>query len=746
MVTNAQFKSKSKKPTGNLIQLTAALEALNHAGFIVIDHEWRFVYMNATAEVILRQKRADLIGQPVLEIFPEITKADNYPQIIEAVKNRIPFSFETFNTAASRWFRINLNPFETGVVVTLREISTGKRMETELFQRLRQQETVANLGLRALAGADIDSILEEALQLLSQVLNVEFVKVSEVLPNHKLLLRAGLGWKTGLVGSYTALADTSTQSGYTLTIGKPVIVNDLKSETRFSGPPLLWDHEVRSGVTVIIGDKATYGVLGVHSQKPRHFTQDDINFLQAVANILATVFERKKFEETIKHHIYHDSLTGLPNRKLLNDRLEAALNQSKKTNRLLAVMFLDLDRFKNINDTIGHYVGDKILKEAGRRLTTSLGESALVARLGGDEFIILLNDIDGPQTCIETAEKIFAALKPEFKIDDYDLHLSASIGITLFPYDGKDVNTLLKNADTALYRAKDAGRNNYQLYNKAMDMFANEKLNLETQLRRAIEQKEFILYYQPIIDINTNQIVSFEALVRWDNPQIGLMSPREFIPLAEETGLILPLGELISDLLCDQLKIWKTKGLSGFRASLNLSPRQFRQENLCQKILDRFTAAQLEFNQLEIEITESIAMESIDQNIQKLTKLKQKGVQIVIDDFGTGHSSLNYLRRLPISKLKIDKSFIADCHTNQEDGEIVKTIVTLAHNLKLKVVAEGVETVDQFRFLELIGCDEVQGYLVGRPLPASGVDNLILKRSSRSAPDDTDFEGQAFEA
>ncbi|RYD04322.1 hypothetical protein N752_15880 [Desulforamulus aquiferis] len=440
------------------------------------------------------------------------------------------------------------------------------------------------------------------------------------------------------------------------------------------------------------------------------------------------ITERQRYEDTIRYQAFHDALTGLPNRMLFTDRLNLELAHTKRNKQVLAVLFLDLDRFKLINDTLGHGVGDQILKEVSIRIAASVREDDTVARLGGDEFTILLPEVKLAENAAKVAGKILETINKPFEIYGHKLYLSTSIGIVIYPDDGEDCETLLKNADTAMYLAKEKGRNNYQLYTPTMNEKAFERLEMESSLRRALEQQEFVLFYQPKISIENGQIIGMEALIRWQHPQRGLIPPIEFIPIAEDTGLIVPIGEWVLRTACIQNKEWQKAGYTPIRVAVNISSRQFQLQNLADTISRILAETGLEPNWLELEITESVAMENGDYTIQMLEKLTKMGIQLSIDDFGTGYSSLSYLNRFPINKLKIDKSFITNLSRGNEDAAIASTVIVLGRSLRIGVVAEGVETPEQYNFLKECNCDEMQGYLFSKPVPAKEFERMLKER------------------
>ncbi len=443
--------------------------------------------------------------------------------------------------------------------------------------------------------------------------------------------------------------------------------------------------------------------------------------------------DRERAEATVERQAHYDFLTNLPNRTTFRDRLTVALAQAARNRKMLAILFVDLDRFKTIVDTLGHATGDLLLRGVAERLRASLEEGDTLARLGGDEFVILLPQINRADRAVRVAQRILDAIKPPFHFERNELHITMSIGITLYPYDGEDADTLLRNADTALYRAKEQGRNNYQLYTPAMNARAFERLALENSLRKAVERREFLVYFQPQFDLQTETIVGVEALLRWQHPDLGIVYPSEFIGIAEETGLITQLGDWVLRTSCLQNKAWQKAGLPPMTVAVNLSGRQFQQQDLVESIARILKETGLDPSWLEIEITESIAMQNADYTNVVLRSLKGMGVRVALDDFGTGYSSLSYLKKFPIDTLKIDQSFVRDLTSDPNDAAIANAVIVLAHSLKLKVIAEGVELKEQETFLREHQCDMTQGFLFSMPLPTAALEAFIRQKLQKTA-------------
>lgn len=443
------------------------------------------------------------------------------------------------------------------------------------------------------------------------------------------------------------------------------------------------------------------------------------------------VTERVRAEEKIRYQALHDLQTGLPNRMLFNDRLSLALANAHRRQGLLAVMFMDLDRFKTINDTLGHDIGDQLLQGVAKRLKDCLRESDTVARWGGDEFTLLLPEVIDVKEAANIAQRILEALKPAFNLEGHQLHITNSIGIALYPDDGEVAETLLKNADTALYRAKKQGRNNYQLYTSTMNSKASELLLLENSLHNALERGEFVVYYQPQVNINMWKITRMEALLRWQHPTLGLVSPNKFIPLAEENGLIVPIGEWVLRAACDQTKAWQDIGLQSLGVAVNLSARQFQQSNLVAMIAQVLDDTGLEPHFLELEITETAVMQDVDFSRTILNQLQQMGICVAMDDFGTGYSSLSYLKKFPLHTIKIDQSFIEDLALDAYDQAIATAVIALGHGLNLSIVAEGVETKEQLDCLRALQCEEMQGNFFSPPLSVENATELLRNAWTR---------------
>jgi diguanylate cyclase (GGDEF)-like protein len=445
-----------------------------------------------------------------------------------------------------------------------------------------------------------------------------------------------------------------------------------------------------------------------------------------VVVIVRDITERKEAEERISHMAHHDALTGLPNRSLLDDRIRQAMLQAQRYGSHVTVVFMDLDNFKLVNDTLGHKAGDELLKTIATRMVGSVRQTDTVVRLGGDEFVlVLLGQSDPAESITRVLHKIREAIAEPIYLEGQKLEVTSSMGLASFPEDGQDSETLLMNADAAMYQAKALGRNNYQFYTAEMNARIHERLALQEGIRHAIERDEFYLDYQAQLDLRSGRIIGAEALIRWRHPQKGLISPAEFIPLAEETSLILPIGEWVLQTACRQNRAWQDAGMPPLVVSVNVSARQFKENNLIQQVKTALEQSGLDASLLELEVTESLIMQNVQQAVATMKELQAMGVQLAIDDFGTGYSSLSSLKSFPISRLKLDRSFVRDLPHDEDDKAIAKAVISLGHELELRVLAEGVETAEQLAFLRASGCDEMQGYFFSRPIPPAEFARLL---------------------
>ncbi len=605
------------------------------------------------------------------------------------------------------------------MIGAMADISSRKRAEERIHTQALQQRLIAEFGQQAFASTDVEDVLNRAVELVSVILKAEYCTVLELEPDGKqLAIKAACGWSGEYQGRRTVSIRPGSRIELVLSSREPLAVGDLTADPRFSNSPLL-KLGVRSGIQVpIFGSTRTFGILSAHALEARHFSEEDVTFLQSVANILSVAIERKNAEQHLAYLAQFDTLTGLPNRHLFHDRLLRAIAHARRSGQPMAVLFIDLDRFKLVNDTQGHTAGDKLLKEAAARLSECVRSVDTVGRFGGDEFGAIVADLSKLGDAGVVAQKVLDAIAQPFKLDARDTYVSASVGITLFPADGDNPEALVMNADTAMYRAKEQGRNTYQYFTREMNERALARVQMEAALRRAIERKEFLLHYQPMVDLKSRLICGFEALLRWQHPEKGLVLPGEFVSVLEDTGLIVPVGEWVLHEVCRQIQAWQREGLAIKLVTVNLSARQFQQKDFEAVVRRILRETRVDPSLVQFELTESLLMIDPEGAARTLRGLKDSGLKISVDDFGTGYSSLAYLKRFPIDSLKIDRTFVRDITTDPEDATITLAIIGLAHNLRLKVVAEGVETREQLDLLAADGCDEIQGYYFSFPTTA----------------------------
>jgi diguanylate cyclase (GGDEF)-like protein/PAS domain S-box-containing protein len=508
---------------------------------------------------------------------------------------------------------------------------------------------------------------------------------------------------------------------------RPVIVEDIMADVRWGEfRDRIAPFGFRSCWSVpILLEEEVVGTFAMYDPERRVPSEEDLRLIERAGALVGLAVERRRQDETIRHMAFHDALTGLGNRRLLEESLDRALVRASREGDRVAVMFLDLDRFKIVNDSLGHRFGDALLRQVSNRLVDAAGGLGLIARQGGDEFVLLLDGAT-EEVARSVAEDILDALQSPFYVEHQEIFITPSIGVSVFPDHGADAQALLKSADYAMYQAKQNGRNGYQVFHARLQSKAEKRLEVENHLRRALERKELSLHYQPQVHTATRRVIGVEALLRWQHTSWGPISPAQFIPIAEETGLILPIGDWVLHEACRQAKAWLEDGLPEMTLSVNISARQLQQPDFVSTVQAALLATGLPPRLLELELTESLTMDRASSS-EAIRRLKGLGIGIAIDDFGTGYSSLHYLKHLSINRLKIDQSFVRDLLIDQNDQDIVKAIITMSHSLGIEVIAEGVEMPEQARFLEHHGCDQVQGYLFSRPLPAEAVPAFLRK-------------------
>ncbi len=621
---------------------------------------------------------------------------------------------------------ISLGPatLEDGLLVQTQvvDITDRKSAEDELRRRAIQQAAVARLGERALEGVTVPELFTRAAELVAEALDVPFVKVLELEPGEdSFVLRAAVGWPGELI-DVARVGRHETQAGATLQSERPVVVDGLdRRPDLFPGPGLLRGYGIVAGASAVIGSlQDPVGVLGAHALESRTFTSEDLDFLQAAANILADAIARRHAETQIRHQALHDPLTGLANRDLLLHHVSRALAEEPRTPaRHAAVIFIDLDHFKTINDSLGHDTGDALLRGVARRLVHAVRPADVVARFGGDEFVVLCEGLAGPAEASALVDRIVRALADPFDLGRTLHTVTASIGVALSGGQAADADALLRNADAAMYRAKGSGRARFELFSDEMHEHALRRLRLEGALRKAADRSELTLLYQPILALASEQVAGFEALVRWRR-RGEIISPADFIPVAEETGVMRAIGGQVLREACVQAAAWQERCPShpGAAVSVNLSPRQLADPHIVDSVAEALADSGADPGRLRLELTETALMGDHHAAVRTCTELTALGVSLVLDDFGTGFSSLSHLGRYPIDTVKIDRSFVADLTVDAGARGIVAAVLTMAAGFGARVVAEGVERPDQARVLREMGCELAQGFLFSPAVPA----------------------------
>ncbi|QEI41492.1 putative signaling protein [Dolichospermum sp. UHCC 0315A] len=713
IIENINFGADSETALARL----ASFPELIPNAIIEMDLAGRVTYLNPAAAAKFPNLRQ--IGQE----HPILT------QLLTAVKNQAQNSFVREVTVGNQIFEQSVHYLpESDLIRTfiIREITEQKQAELELKQRDRLLQGVAEAANYLLAEMNYDLAIEKALAALGEATNVERVYLFQTHPHPvsgEMSISMQCEWiKSGAETSHSHWQNQSYQTpGLERWYSKLFQGETISDFTQIFSPEeqklLMGDH-IKSLLFVPLRlETQFWGCLGlVECKSERYWSKHEESSLITMAASISGARQRQQIEEKIRYQAMHDLLTGLPNRLRFNDILNQGIQKIIQQEESIAVMFLDLDRFKIINDTLGHTVGDNLLKIVAQRIRDTIRIEDVVARWGGDEFTIFLPRVTEIPPIIQIAKNILQTLEDAFYINGHELYISSSIGIALLGKDSPDAETLIQHADAALYYAKNEGRNNYQFYKESLSQKNPELLKLEKNLRHAMKRKELMLYYQPRVNITTGKITGMEALLRWNHPEMGVISPAVFIPLAEKSGLIISIGEWALRQACIQNKAWQDAGYQPITIAVNLSPGQFRQPKLVEILTDILTETQLKPEFLELEITETTAIADINFTTVALQNLAEMGLLLSIDDFGTGYSSLNRLKVLPFHNLKIDQSFIRELTTDPKVAHIIQAIVTLGQSLGLRLIAEGVEHPAELEFLRSIHCDEVQGYLLYRPL------------------------------
>jgi diguanylate cyclase (GGDEF)-like protein/PAS domain S-box-containing protein len=609
------------------------------------------------------------------------------------------------------------------MISSMTDVTERVLAEERLAAHARRQESVARLGQLALERTTLETLFAEAMRVL-KASGADAAVLAELGPAEgEFLVRAASGAGAEDTVGHVANATASSRWRAVLEEGPQTVSERAYFQARAVGHP--WSHWLGSmgsaAYAPLRGDAVPLGVLAMYSLRENAFRDEDVRFLEAVGNVISTAMQHREAQSRLAYLAQFDTLTGLPNRNLLQDRLQQTVTQARRLQRSGAVLFIDLDRFKLVNDTLGHQLGDALIVQAGQRLQDCVRPGDTVGRVAGDEYVIVLAELAQAADAALIAQKILDALALPFALGETEAFVTASIGIAVFPADGEDAETLLRNADLAMYRAKESTRNAFCFFDAEMNRRSAARLQLNTDLRRAIERREFLLHYQPKVELASGALTGAEALLRWNHPQRGMVSPAEFIPALEESGQILTVGEWVLQEACAQLRSWADAGLVPLPVAVNLSAKQFQRSDLDAIVGRTLQASGTPAELIELEITESSLVEKPAEAVRMLRSLRAMGVKISVDDFGTGYSSLSYLTRLPLSALKIDRSFVRDAQTSSEAASIVRAVIDMAHNLGFTVVAEGVETEEQVAFLRRHGCDLGQGFLFARPMPADAL-------------------------
>ena len=714
----------------------ASFPELNPNPVMEIDLTGAITYLNPAAISRFEDIKKIGVDHPILKgLISKVKTQKNNPFVREVKVGNIFFEQSVHYLSEGDLIRIFIS-----------DISERKQAEAELHKRDQLLQAVAEATKYLLTEMDHERAINEALAILGEAADVDHVYIFENHP-HSVTgeIARSMRFEWSHASAKSLIMQPQWQDQAYRTSGLTRWRNLLSAGEAISGAPedfpsleqaIFQVDSIKSMLMApILMSNEFWGHIGFddcHSK--RRWSIHEEAALFAMAASVSGALQRHQTEETIRHRALHDLLTGLPNRMLFNEQLALALPNVVRSGESLAVMFLDLDRFKTINDTLGHTLGDQLLQKVAHRLEKSLRAGDIIARWGGDEFTILLPRVSNFADVAKTAERLLQTLDAVFDFGDNELYVTASIGIALFDQESCDAETLIQHADVALYKAKDLGRNTYQVYNAAMGSKAPELLVIEKDLRRALDRDEFIVCYQPRVNIATGEINGMEALLRWQHPNMGLISPNVFIPIAEESGLIIPIGEWVLRKACAQNVAWQEAGFPPISMAVNLSPLQFRQPKLAETVAKVLEETGLDPCRLELEITETAAIKDIEFTASVLKTLNDMGVHLSIDDFGTGHSSLSRLQLLPFHNLKIDQSFVRDLSSSNKVSHIVTAIVTLGQQLGLSIVAEGVEKQEQLEFLKSINCETAQGFLLHRPISVEAATDILAAACAQKEP------------
>jgi len=726
---------------GDYRRLVERLPAIIYSAEMGAHGRWR--YVSPQIEEILGYTPEEWTSDPTLwtsRIHPEDRERAVEQESIrtQGRQNPPPVDYRMLTRDGKTVWILDeavLEPDDEGTPIwhgVLYDITERKRTEQELKRAAAQQATVARLGERALKDGDSEALMGEAVALLSDTEGIDSACVWRLdRDGRRLHLEAGLDSEVSAPDGSRVSATRDSHAGAAVDSGLYVIVDDWDSEQRFTMPPALRVLGVRSSLAVAIeGKPGPYGILDIHSTEPGRFSPKDVHFVQASANVIADAIERHAADQALRHRVLHDALTGLPNRLSFVDSLTDALKRGAVSGTPVGILFLDLDHFKLINDSLGHHAGDELLRAVAPRLRAHLRPGDIVARFGGDEFGVLVDRLADEDEAVAIADRVATAFAEPYVMGGAEHFITASLGIAIARPSGSDPadpDMLIRDADAAMYRAKEHGRARCELFDAEMRARALQRLEVERELRKGLERSELALNYQPVVSLLSGEITAVEALVRWDHPTRGQLDPHEFIPVAEESGLIEPLGRWVQEEACRQILEWHEQRPDDrpIDLAVNLSARQVSHRGLADSVADVLARTGLDPVHLRLEITESVLVEESASAQATLEALSELGVRLVLDDFGTGYSSLAYLNRFPLDALKIDRSFVDALGVEQERTAIVEAIIGMARALSLDVIAEGVENDAQVSELRRLDCDFAQGHLFSRALPAEKITRLL---------------------